>query len=80
MNLGEELYNKLSQRDYSGSKSDNYAQLLQTLFLHLAASNELTKFFNLLDRAKIENKQISVIESDCNKDEYFFEDLILISK
>ncbi|WP_313600613.1 hypothetical protein [Epilithonimonas vandammei] len=75
---GEQLYLKLSKRDYSGSDSDNYAQLLQTIFFHLAGSNEELKFYELLEVSKNENKKIAINDPENNKDEYFYSDLILI--
>lgn len=75
---GKQLFQKLSQRDYSGSDSDNYAQLLQTIFFHLAGSNEELKFYELLEVSNIENKKIAINDPENNKDEYFYSDLILI--
>lgn len=75
---GKLLFQKLSQRDYSGSDSDNYAQLLQTIFLHLAGSNEVSKFYELLEVSNNENKKIAINDPENNKDEYFYSDLILI--
>ena len=75
---GKQLFQKLSQRDYSGSDSDCYAQLLQTIFLHLAGSNEVSKFYELLEVSNNENKKIAINDPENNKDEYFYSDLILI--
>lgn len=75
---GKQLFQKLSQRDYSGNDSDIYAQLLQTIFLHLAGSNEVSKFYELLEVSNNENKKIAINDPENNKDEYFYSDLILI--
>lgn len=55
---GNELFQKLSQRDYSGNVSDNYAQLLSTIFLHLSNSNEIENFYSFLAMADNENKNL----------------------
>ncbi|MBV6880941.1 hypothetical protein NG800_012970 [Epilithonimonas ginsengisoli] len=74
---GNELFQKLSIRDYSGSDADNYAQLLSTLFFHLSANNEIKQFYELLEIADSRGKLISINDSTNIKDEYFYSDLIL---
>lgn len=74
---GNELYLKLSKRDYTQTGKDQYSQLLKTLFFHLASSGEIEKFYNLLENAEIQNKKIFLKENRDKKDEYFFEDLTL---
>lgn len=75
---GNELFQKLSQRDYSGSDSDNYAQLLSTIFFHLSNSTEIENFYSLLTIANNENKMIAIHDPENIKDEYFYSDLILV--
>ncbi|MXS70270.1 hypothetical protein GSF70_03490 [Flavobacteriaceae bacterium W22] len=75
---GENLYLKLSQRDYSGTDTDIYAQLLITIFFHLSGNNEIDKFYELIEKAEEQNKKISIIETANDNDEYYFSDLILI--
>ncbi len=43
---GDDLYKKLSIRDYSGSENDAYAQFLQTLFYNIQGENEIDLFLN----------------------------------
>ncbi|REC50816.1 hypothetical protein DRF62_18660 [Chryseobacterium piscium] len=74
---GERIYKKLSKRDHTGSNSDKYAQLLQTIFLHLSGNNEIKMFYELLDRAQKQNKLLSIDDPDNVKDEYCFSDLII---
>ncbi|TDX84058.1 hypothetical protein [Epilithonimonas xixisoli] len=76
--IGNELFQKLSHRDYSGSDLDNYAQLLSTIFFHLSNSNEIENFFSLLVKANSENKMIAIHDPENIKDEYFYSDLILV--
>lgn len=53
---GQQLFeNYRKDRDYSGSPSDQYAQLLQTVFHHIG-----TDIFNLLEKAEAEGKRIDV--------------------
>lgn len=74
---GEKIYKKLSQRDYTGSNSDKYAQLLQTVFTHLSGNNEILEFYELLNTAETQNKYISIEDPVNSKDEYSFSDLII---
>lgn len=55
INNGNDLYKKLSQRDYSGRDSDTYAQFLQTIFYHIQGNNETDLFFKLI-RTSIRKK------------------------
>lgn len=76
---GEEIYNDLiSKRDYSGSKADQYAQFLVTLFFHIKEE----ELFPLLEKASTENKTLSLKQevSDSNVliDQYTIEDIVLI--
>lgn len=73
---GEELYNKLSKRDYSGSDADQYAQLLQTLHLHLTLNKEEEDFYNMLLQAEKEGKKLAIIDDEL--DEYSFETISLV--
>lgn len=73
---GEELYNKLSERDYSGSEADEYAQLLRTIHHHLSGSGELSAFYKALEQAEAEGKKIDLVEQDV--DEILFSNLVAI--
>ena len=71
---GEKLYNQYtSKRDYSGSKADEYAQLLETIRFHLGA-----EIFPLLETAKKNNKQLSLKDEGVLVDEYSIDDVILL--
>jgi hypothetical protein len=73
---GEELYRRYSYRDYSGSDEDTYAQLLQTIFAHVG-----TDLFDLLERADVLNKKLSIIQpenSNMLRDEITVDDVELI--
>lgn len=72
---GQELFNNLSKRDYSGSDEDNYAQLLNTLYRASIVHDEEKEFFLLLEKADQEGKQIAV-KSDF--EEIFVSDLTLV--
>ncbi len=53
---GKEIYEEqLKKRDFSGSKSDEYAQLLQTLYFSVH-----DKLFLLLEQAERKNKKLSI--------------------
>jgi hypothetical protein len=55
---GKELFVKYtSKRDYTGSKADEYAQLLQTILFHIG--NEL---FDLLEKAEKQAKKLQVLD------------------
>ena len=71
-------FNKFSQRDYTGSSKDVYAQLLSTLHHHLWCSGEIEKFYELLEKAEKQNKQIALKTNSIDQDEYFFDDLVLV--
>lgn len=75
MNTSKKLYEKLSKRDYSNNATDQYAQLLRTIFIQATLHNEIEKFYILLQKATKENKKIAVKEL---LDEIFISDLILI--
>ncbi len=70
------LYRKNSKRDYSGNERDVYAQLLQTIHLHLSLNNEEKEFLELLEIAEKQNKKIALKNFDV--EEIFFKDLILV--
>jgi hypothetical protein len=75
---GKDIYNSLvEKRDYSGSKADEYAQFLTTLFLHLGKD-----LFPLLESANKESKVLSlkaeISNGDVLVDEYTIEDVILV--
>lgn len=71
------VYNNLiAKRDYTGSKADNYAQLLQTLFFHIGID-----LFPFLESAEAQQKQITIKESteqtEALIDSYSLDDLTL---
>lgn len=72
---GKELYIKLSNRDYSGSDQDKYAQLLQTIHNSAFLNDELPQFYQLLEKAEAENKKIDVNDL---QEEIFISDLVLV--
>ncbi len=72
---GEELYQKISQRDYSGSDDDQYAQLLKTLYYNLMVSGQEQQFFKLLETAQKNGKKITVL--DGNQEEFTITSLSL---
>lgn len=69
---GQDLFVKLSKRDYSGSEEDNYAQLLGTIFTHVH-----TEIFILLEKAEKLGKKLNISESDLS-DEYTIDDITLV--
>jgi hypothetical protein len=74
---GKDLFNSyLSKRDYSGSKADEYAQFLSTLFTHIG-----TDLFALLESAEKDSKVLTlkdeILNSDVIVDEYTIADIIL---
>ena len=72
---GKDLFFKLSERDYSGSADDIYAQLLSTIFAHIGKD-----LFPLLEKAELENKRLSLKEHDESLliDEYTKSDILFI--
>lgn len=75
---GEKLYSELiSKRDYSGSKADEYAQLLTTLFFQIGEP-----IFALLETAATENKTLAINpeleNSDVLVDEYTIQDIVIV--
>ncbi len=70
-----EIYDKLSQRDYSDNEADRYAQTLQTVFFHCNMSGQKQEFFKLLEKAELENKKISAPD---DAEEYSIETILLI--
>jgi hypothetical protein len=52
---GQQLYDKYTARDFSGSIDDQYAQDLQTIF-----SNIKGEIFPLLETAEKENKRLCI--------------------
>jgi hypothetical protein len=75
---GKNLYSELtSKRDYSGSKADEYAQLLETLLAHLGDN-----VYKLLEKASLQNKKLSINDkitnSDIIYDEYNLQDVVFI--
>jgi len=71
---GENLYNQYtSKRDYSGSKADEYAQLLETIRFHIG-----TAVYSLLETAEADNKQLSLKDEGVLVDEYSIDDVIFL--
>jgi len=83
MKTGEEImaYYR-TQRDYSGSALDSYAQDLETFFHHAFLNNEVDKFCKLLINAEKLNKHIGYKEpaDDNVYDEYRVSEMILVDK
>lgn len=73
---GQELYDNLSKRDYSGSDQDQYAQFLKTLYYHLTMAGQQENFLKYLVTAESENKKIDV--KDHSLEEYFMDSLVLV--
>lgn len=72
---GKELYTDLvSKRDFSGSETDSYAQLLQTIYHNIGS-----KIFPLLEKAQKENKKLSIKEfsSEILVDEFSTSDIVI---
>lgn len=83
MKTGKEIFKAYQkQRDHSGSPADAYAQDLCTFLMHAELQGKAEKFYQLLEKAEKENKQISFIEPcpDILYDDYPVEKLILIEK
>lgn len=71
---GKEIFDSLSQRDYSGSEADKYAQTLQTIFFHCTMSGEMQEFYDILKKAESENKKLTVPD---DVDEYSIDSVVL---
>jgi hypothetical protein len=71
-----------TQRDYSGSVQDSYAQDLETFLMHAQLNNDVEKFYQLLIKAEKLNKHISYKEmpEDIMYDDYFVSEMILVDK
>lgn len=83
MKTGEEIMAYYpTQRDYSGSVQDSYAQDLETFFHHAFLNNEVEQFYQLLINAEKLNKYIGYKEPPDNVvyDEYRVSEMILIDK
>lgn len=52
---GEQLFGKMSKRDYSHSPEDDYAQLLWTIYYHIGK-----QIYPLLEGAEKEGKKLDV--------------------
>ena len=61
---GEDLYQKLSIRDYSGSEADEYAQLLQTMYFYCTAQDSQEAFFALLEKAEQLELQLTLKDEE----------------
>jgi hypothetical protein len=83
MKKGEALFEDYQKlRDHTGSEIDSYAQDLLTYLMHAQLQSKAEVFYQLLERAEKENKQISFIEPspEILYDDYLVEDLILVEK
>lgn len=54
MSTGMELFNKLTERDYSGSEQDTYAQLLRTIRMQCREID----LPELLEKAEAQGKKV----------------------
>lgn len=75
---GKELFDHYtSKRDYTGSKTDEYAQLLATIMFHIG-----TDIFDLLEKAESEGKKLEVLDLTENgktlRDEIQVKDIIFV--
>ena len=75
---GKELFhNYTSKRDYTGSKTDEYAQLLETIMFHIG-----TEIFDLLEKAESEGKRLKVLDLTENgkilRDEIQIKDIVFV--
>lgn len=77
---GQQLYDKLSVRDHSGSEADEYAQLLILLENHALINGEIDEFYSLLEKAEKEGKKLSFPDppEELLIEDYMIEDVILI--
>lgn len=77
MNGNDLLSQYTSKRDYSNSPSDQYAQLLETIFFHIGK-----ELFKLLEKAEKESKKLEVLDLTENgtilRDEIQLTDIILV--
>lgn len=83
MKTGAEIFEDYQkQRDFSGSKTDSYAQDLTTYLFHAQVQGKEAVFYKLLEIAECENKRIFLKEPDPEifYDDYLVEDLILLAK
>jgi len=67
---GKQLFSDLTERDFSGSAADEYAQLLQTI-----AGDIGDDIYPLLERAESQGKKLAV--KDLLADEIILENVIL---
>ncbi|WP_348824024.1 hypothetical protein [Flavobacterium aestuarii] len=75
---GKELFYSYTQkRDYTGSKTDEYAQLLQTIMFHIG-----DEIFDLLEKAESEGKKLKVLDLTENgkilRDEIQVKDIVFV--
>lgn len=74
---GKELFKKYTDRDFSGSEADVYAQTLLTIFAHVHDD-----IFPLLEKAEKENKKLDIKSFPENEqmlhDELVKEDIIFV--
>lgn len=67
---GIKLYKELSKRDYSGSESDSYAQLLRTLFF-----NVQDNLFPILKSAQDQGKKLRLKNESLQNGEFTISDI-----
>jgi hypothetical protein len=75
---GKELFDRYtSKRDYTGSKPDEYAQLLQTIMFHIGI-----EIFDLLEKAESKGKKLEVLDLTENgkilRDEIQITDIVFV--
>jgi hypothetical protein len=75
---GKEIFDRYtSKRDYTGSKPDEYAQLLQTIMFHIGI-----EIFDLLEKAESEGKKLEVLDltekGTILRDEIQVKDIVLV--
>lgn len=75
---GKELfYSYTSKRDYTGSKTDEYAQLLETIMIHIGR-----EIFDLLEKAERQGKKLKVLDLTENgkflRDEIQITDIVFV--
>ena len=71
---GKDIYNGfLKNRDFTGSTEDSYAQELMTIFFQIGV-----EIFDLLEKAKKQNKTLKIKELPEYQEEITIEDLEIV--
>lgn len=75
MNKGKEIFNNFqNNRDFNGSKNDEYPQTLLTLFGSLGEN-----LFNLLEIAESKGKTLAIKKDSLYNDEFTVEDIEFVN-